>query len=1180
MSARALACAPTLRARYQRSVHLERDAQEPDCVDGYQPTPLVRTLVRRLADSLGSGRGRAWSLTGPYGTGKSAFAVFLANLFGPKSTPGGVQARKLLQTADPALHRELFSPKQIGAGGLWPVLVTGERRSLEGLLLSGLHRSLEQFWSGRGKKPSILGHVASAARRAQSGKNVPPREVVKLFEEATAKVASSALTSSGLLVILDEAGKALEFAAHEPASADVQVLQELAEAANRSGDAPIVFIVTLHQGFDQYAGRLTNSQRNEWAKVQGRFEDVAFIEPAEQMLRLIGSAFDRQTAPPSLVALALKSIDTVASAMNTAEFSSGDRVSELLRAVVPLHPVTAVCLGPLFRSRLAQNERSLFAFLSASEPNGFLDFMRQTNKPALYPIDKLYDYVASAFAGRLMGSQARHWLQIDEALKRLPEAADELDARVIKAIGVFGALGETVGVGASEAILVAAFASEDGVSARAVRASLERLRKASLVVYRKYRDAYQLWEGSDLDIDALVEHAARHIDPSVSLVERMMRLASPRPLVAKRHLFETGTLRYFDVHFADDSLLERDLTESASGADGVVWIAIPTSSASGQALVRQLEAGRAVLTTSGTSRPFVVAVPRSVDRLKEVALDFAALEWVQNHTPDLQSDVVARREVATRLAHAERELRAELTKLTDTNACTWYFDGQLRPVGSGRELAGFLSDICDQVFAKAPVIRNELINRRHLSSAAAAARRALIQLMVTRATEPNLGIVGYPPEFSMYRSVLECHGIHRKVAGAWAITSPRRDHTLRPAWDRVQELLLRHDGQRVPVRDVYDALRRPPYGIKDGILPVLLTGVLLEPGAEIAVYEDGAFVPRLTAAVVERLLRSPDKFEVQQFKVAESGQRLFQRLMTMLAGDTIDLTEGSRAGLVPIARQLVRIVQELPDYSRNTQRIQPRTRDIREALLRAREPGTLIFRQLPEACGLNAFTGHRRPTDLSVESFVSVLREGLHELQGAYPALRGEIREAIAEAFGLAPAPERMRRELSARSKQLLPVSVDAKLKSFLIRVLDDTMEDDEWLTSLATLLGGKPPVAWRDRDVDEMRLNLGLTCQRFSVLESLLLERSERENPEGTRLIRISVAQPGELDRERIVAVREQDQSLVDNVYEELSRVVAASRASLPRDAVLAALALVAAENIAHLVSEDTTEEMDKFHA
>ena len=70
------------------------------------------------------------------------------------------------------------------------------------------------------------------------------------------------------------------------------VLQSLAEFAARSEDTPLFLLTILHQAFEQYAQRLGQSQREEWAKVQGRFEDVAFMEPTEQVLRLIGDAIE------------------------------------------------------------------------------------------------------------------------------------------------------------------------------------------------------------------------------------------------------------------------------------------------------------------------------------------------------------------------------------------------------------------------------------------------------------------------------------------------------------------------------------------------------------------------------------------------------------------------------------------------------------------------------------------------------------------------------------------------------------------------------------------------------------------------------------------------------------------------------------------------------------------------
>ena len=116
-------------------------------------------------------------------------------------------------------------------------------------------------------------------------------DVVSCFEEAVQAIAEK--TGAGLLLIVDEAGKALEYAAQQPTRGDVYLLQALAEAAARSNGVPFVILTVLHQSFDQYAHQLGSSDRNEWTKVQGRFGELAFREGGDQIIRLTASAIRR-----------------------------------------------------------------------------------------------------------------------------------------------------------------------------------------------------------------------------------------------------------------------------------------------------------------------------------------------------------------------------------------------------------------------------------------------------------------------------------------------------------------------------------------------------------------------------------------------------------------------------------------------------------------------------------------------------------------------------------------------------------------------------------------------------------------------------------------------------------------------------------------------------------------------
>ena len=105
--------------------------------------------------------------------------------------------------------------------------------------------------------------------------------------------------SGGLLIIVDELGKVLEGAAHE--GHDIIFLQNLAELASRS-KGRLLFIGILHQSFDEYAQRLTREMRDEWAKIQGRFVDLAVNVAGDEQLELLSHAIERDETFPGVQA--------------------------------------------------------------------------------------------------------------------------------------------------------------------------------------------------------------------------------------------------------------------------------------------------------------------------------------------------------------------------------------------------------------------------------------------------------------------------------------------------------------------------------------------------------------------------------------------------------------------------------------------------------------------------------------------------------------------------------------------------------------------------------------------------------------------------------------------------------------------------------------------------------------
>ena len=71
------------RSRFTRSINVEQDTFDSDALDGYILTAGGQQILQRiLAARTGTGTERAWRLTGLFGTGKSALAVFAAQALG------------------------------------------------------------------------------------------------------------------------------------------------------------------------------------------------------------------------------------------------------------------------------------------------------------------------------------------------------------------------------------------------------------------------------------------------------------------------------------------------------------------------------------------------------------------------------------------------------------------------------------------------------------------------------------------------------------------------------------------------------------------------------------------------------------------------------------------------------------------------------------------------------------------------------------------------------------------------------------------------------------------------------------------------------------------------------------------------------------------------------------------
>lgn len=1022
--------------RFARSARIDTDLGGTPPLTGYILQNSVAKALTTLATAQVESKQGAFTWTGPYGGGKSSAALLVASLIG-----GADDQREFARDIVGEPLKTLFDSAFPIANGRWGVVaVTGRR--------TGLRDAIAEAAA------STFGWSTEASALAGTSDRSLIDAIVDQGEKSL----------SGVLIVLDELGKLLEYEA--ASGGDAHLLQDIAERASRS-NGKLVVIGILHQSFEQYAERADREARREWAKVQGRFHDIAFLTGADETVALLGRAIASEP-PPSAVARA----NATAEAVSKRRPADVENLAALLSATWPLNPVTALLLGPVSRQRFAQNERSVFGFLASAEPSGFQEFLATAENGATYDPAKLWDYLNANFGMALAsGPDGSRFSLAFEAIERAGARGGALHVAITKSAAVIEFFRNGSGVTLAEDFLMLALPAD---SQRDITAAVDDLLDWAILIRQPRLGGYALFAGSDFDLNEAVGRASASLSPEelASLPERVGLGA----VSAKRHYFETGTLRTFDVAIAvtgsdasDDVIVERVVDRPARGGGSLLLLL-----GDGGLTEAQLE-GRARRIASALSERGVVAAvgtTRNSFHLRSGAEEMFAIERVIRDHPQLEGDRIARREISGRMSKATEELHQLLEDaLSDakwrlsTNPGTAMRD---RPavVASALAAAGY---------SDAPVIRSELLQRDRPSSSAMAALRELCRAMVGRGSQANLGIEGFPAERGLYLTLIRPLGLHwQEPGGAFSFRSPPSDgdgFSLRSAWRVLQAC----EGT---LADVFEIWRKPPYGMKGGVMPALALAYILANRSDVALYVDDLFQPEVDDLVVDRLLQKPGALRLKRL------DRTVQQA-AFLAGLAEHLGLPGTSPALPVAQALFRRFAKLPQYAKRTSSLPKQTLAIRDAVMRSNDPEALLFDALPAAIAKPQNGG-------------ASVAQAIEECEASYPALLVAIRTALARALG---ADANDFHGVAARADTIRNLTNDFSFEAFCSRAaaFDGGCGDIE---GLASLLVHKPAHSWSDRDREQALLELAKLGRRFREAEALATVRDRRSNTEALALV------------------------------------------------------------------------------
>jgi hypothetical protein len=1018
-----------------RSINIVFDADFPERIGHFRPTSKSAKVLEALLGELPQ---RAFLIIAPYGSGKSLVAAYALHV--SENTIG----------AGAALSQVTDRLKDISPPLASVVRSRTRKPSARGLVLA-LHGAQSDL-------ADALAEAANASfRRARKGQGAGRPRSITAAEDAlkTLKAvleAAEAGDFDSVLIVWDEFGRHLEDLLARGRAAELGQLQSMAELASRARSPRLTLALLAHRALSQYSLTAPQTIRVEWAKVEGRFELLQYIDDSKEMYRLIASIVaDRRTSPPDGAHKKwLRSLIRSIRSQGIFKDLSVESLSNLLESAYPLHPLALYVL-PRLAARISQNERTIFSCIVE------LDLSHTVG------LAQIYDYFADAMrADTSAGGSHRQYLETETAIRRAGsiEAVTALKAACLLGLGLVGERGHV-----SRELLSIALSRPDSVIKP--EQVIQQLIDEKLLLYRKHSGDVSVWHGADLDLRGALEAAKERQRAGFNLIGFVSREVPP-PVWRPVEFNDTFHIkRYFSGRYLTPSqflaLCEpaNTLVETSDGADGLLLFVLAESAAD-QALVRE-RAGQVRL-----GARVVVAVPAREAALAEASLEVACLEQMLRDPELIGKDPLIEVEMRHLLDDARGYLHRAVDQLVTPHpeGPSFYHSGQQLSASSLADIRTHLSHIAKELYRLTPKINNELINRRRVSAPVANARKKLEMAILERSGMPGLGIEGNFPDASIFRTVLLSTGLYREdSSGSWRFAEPKElsDEGLRAVWERVQTFFQapQTDGPK-NFAALRTELLSPPIGLREGLLPVLLAAAFRAFPIAVSLYRDGIYVADILPSVIEDIARRPDLYRLEVLQPTPDQQGIIAAVQEVFSDCDPAITRQRdliRTGFDSLRGWLV----GLPPIARATNELSEAARDFRTAVADHSDPVHFLCKTLPE---LMSTWPHPTATQ--------GLRELRSEIEGVLNRQRRRAAHSVRRSLdvdldrgqlSLLAVCQRWTKCFSVPDLQL---ASGAQTVSFINRLQQSYESDELLLDSLGSHLLGQPISRWSDASMGQ----------------------------------------------------------------------------------------------------------------
>ncbi|WP_276975524.1 hypothetical protein [Flavobacterium filum] len=970
--------------KYSPSINIIRDENTHR---EYILTPNAQIAFNQIINNFKIGF-KAFNLIGAYGTGKSSFLL--------------------------ALEKQLKKEKKV---------FNEENKSIQGY---------KQF-----KFVKIQGEYESFIKAFANCINIKGsiNSIKHIFTEFNKTIISLQKQHIALVIIIDEFGKFLEYATKNNPEIEIYFIQQLCELINDS-QKNVLLITSLHQDFTTYSFSLDNAQRNEWQKVKGRFKEITFNEPVEQLLLLASKR--------------LSGIQKLQTNKNFSELFGLIRKSkvfplkdylneEIAEALLPFDILSASILT-LCLQKYAQNERSLFTFIESDDPFGLSEM---NSDSSYFNVSNVYDYIYHNYQFFINSKYNPHfsnWATIRDCINRLDNLGkmSEGAVKIIKTIGLLNIFSVS---NISYDFLIGY--SKLSLQIKQTEQIIELLEKSKIIKYQKFNNKYILFEGTDLNIELAINEAGKIVPKVENVVGYLQNIFDFENILAKSVYYKVGTPRVFRFLLSD----RPQIVIPDNYIDGFINLIFSEVALENEIKQFSKECKEAI----------IFAHYKNTKIISDLIFDIEKIKKVRN---DNLHDRVAYKELSAICSHQENLLKHYVVEnlYSSQTDVDWFFNGKKLTISSRKFLNKKLSDICNHVYFNTPVYQNELINKTKISGAISVARNNLLTNMLLNYTKKDFGFEEhkFPPEKTLYLTLLKFGGFHRtKNKTQYFLASPT-EKTFLPIWEEFTRFIESCKQRKQSLSKIIDIYSQKPYKLKKGLIDLLVPIFLFIKRDDIAIFLDNTYLPELNEEIFDLMYKSPHKFEIKTFDINGIKFEIFNKCREYLDQQYRKKKEISNSSFIETIKPFLTFYRQLPEYSKNTTRLSLKAKLLREVIRNAKDPEKIFFEDFPQALG---YTFNIKKKDNgSVEDFINDLKITVKEIRTSYENLVQRIYDFLCDYLFKEKMDFVMLRKLLIKRYSNIkePLLLNYQ-KSFVNRMNSEINNINSWIASICQVLINKP---------------------------------------------------------------------------------------------------------------------------